>query len=178
MEELEIPHFPHQQAISTNKPPLINVLEAVDKWCRDSNKAIPYFNIEIKSRPEWDNLKTPPPATFAALVYQIIQPYKDKVCIQSFDPRSLKAVKAIDPELSTALLVSNKNGLVQNLDSLGYTPEIYSPNHQLVTNELVDSAHALSMRVIPWTVNDTIRMQELIALGVDGIITDYPNWIK
>jgi glycerophosphoryl diester phosphodiesterase len=37
--------------------------------------------------------------------------------------------------------------------------------------------HAKKMRLIPWTVNDTARMQQLIQLGVDGIITDYPNFI-
>ena len=31
------------------------------------------------------------------------------------------------------------------------------------------------MRIIPWTVNEKSEMEKLIALGVDGIITDYPN---
>ena len=171
------PDFPEQQAHSTYKPLLKEVFSSVEEWCNNKQRSIPFFNIEIKSRPEWDNLKTPTPVTFANLVYEVIQPWKEKVCIQSFDVRSLQAIKTIDPDLTTALLVGNNLGFKANLEQLGYTPEIYSPNHSLVTPELIEAAHQLNMRVIPWTVNDQERMKVLIEMGVDGIITDYPNLI-
>jgi glycerophosphoryl diester phosphodiesterase len=53
--------------------------------------------------------------------------------------------------------------------------QIWSPKHELVTPELVTRVQALGMQVIPWTVNDEARMRELIDMGVDGIITDYPD---
>jgi glycerophosphoryl diester phosphodiesterase len=43
-----------------------------------------------------------------------------------------------------------------------------------VTAELVDAAHAVGLRVVPWTVNDLRQMAELMALGVDGLVTDEP----
>jgi len=44
-----------------------------------------------------------------------------------------------------------------------------------VTRELVGNAHAHDLKVVAWTANDPDEMQKLIAAGVDGIITDYPD---
>ena len=44
----------------------------------------------------------------------------------------------------------------------------------LVTPASVEAAHALGIEIHVWTVNETDEMKELLALGVDGIITDYP----
>ena len=56
-------------------------------------------------------------------------------------------------------------------------PEIYSPYYKLCTPELTQSLHQQNIQLIPWTVNDPKEMQQLIDMGVDGIITDYPNLI-
>jgi glycerophosphoryl diester phosphodiesterase len=58
---------------------------------------------------------------------------------------------------------------------LGFEPTVYSPWYKLVTPELVKKAHKRGIRVIPWTVNEPEDMQRLIEMGVDGLITDYPN---
>jgi len=46
------------------------------------------------------------------------------------------------------------------------------------TQQMVDDAHAAGMDVIPWTVDDPATMQYFIDLGVDGIITDYPDRLR
>ena len=61
------------------------------------------------------------------------------------------------------------------MDKMGFPVDIYSPEHSLVTRELLSWCHFRGIRVIPWTVNDLARMQELIDMGVDGLISDYPN---
>jgi glycerophosphoryl diester phosphodiesterase len=58
---------------------------------------------------------------------------------------------------------------------LGFTPDIYSPDFTLVNKELIAFARQKEMQVIPWTVNEREEMNELIEMGVDGLITDYPD---
>jgi glycerophosphoryl diester phosphodiesterase len=69
----------------------------------------------------------------------------------------------------------DKRTLEEQLQSLGFTPTVYSPHHSLVTEEVVKSCHRKGVKVIPWTVNEREEMEKLVALGVDGIITDYPD---
>ena len=61
------------------------------------------------------------------------------------------------------------------LKALGFTPSIYSPAYQLVTKELIAKCHAQNIKVIPWTVNTKAEIEKFKTMGVDGIITDYPN---
>jgi len=172
--------FPEQEAVSVAKPTLEAVVEAVQAYCRSNDRELPDFNIEIKSKPEWDGVKTPEPAAFARLVLGEVRELgiADRSCIQSFDVRSLQAVHRQAPEITTALLVANPGGIDSNLEELGYVPEIYSPYYKLVSANVVDTVHDRGMRIIPWTVNEVEEMEALIEMGVDGIITDYPNRVE
>jgi glycerophosphoryl diester phosphodiesterase len=173
------PRFKEQKAMRTVKPTLRQVVEAVRKQADFLRKPMPLFNIEIKSQPNFDELRTPSVSTFAKLVFNEIHALKiaDKVCIQSFDPRPLEAIHRLDPKQTTALLVENGDGLAANLKRLSFSPTIYSPFYQLISNKTVDSCHTSRLKIIPWTVNDTADMRLLINMGVDGIITDYPDRI-
>ncbi len=82
------------------------------------------------------------------------------------------------PDITLALLIENMQGFDANLEKLGFVPTIYSPYYQLVSKKLVRKCHAKNIKLIPWTVNDVASMRGLIRLGVDGIITDYPNLIE
>lgn len=172
-------HFPEQQAMAAHKPLLKEVVQAVKTYCTQNKRSQPRFNIEIKSEPAWDGKRTPPPAEFAKLVLQQVKELgiANSCNIQSFDPRILREVRALAPRMTLALLVSNPRGMEVNVQELGFTPNIYSPNFGLVSAEVVQKAHAMKMKVIPWTVNETSTMQKMIEMGVDGIITDYPNRI-
>jgi glycerophosphoryl diester phosphodiesterase len=171
------PRFPEQKRVFTHKPTLTETVEAVKAYCQKLARPLPYFNIEIKSNPEWDGVRTPSVATFARLVVQAVERLgiKDKACIQSFDPRALEAVHTLNNQLTTALLIENTLDLEKNLARLTFQPSIYSPYFKLVTAELVRTCHQKGIKVIPWTVNDPTDMKLMIQLGVDGIITDYPN---
>jgi glycerophosphoryl diester phosphodiesterase len=51
----------------------------------------------------------------------------------------------------------------------------WAPDHNDLTDALVQEAHALALEVKPWTVNDPADMRRLIAWGVDGLVTDRPD---
>lgn len=170
------PRFPQQEKAKAFKPAFRDVVFAV----RRAHQERPIrWNIEIKSEPAWDGVRHPPVAEFARLVVDEIKYLRiDTLCtIQSFDVRALKEVKKLAPNLPLALLVENEQSLQWNLDALGFQPDIYSPYYKFVDQKLVAECHKRGIRVIPWTVNDKTAMRQLTALGVDGIITDYPNLI-
>jgi glycerophosphoryl diester phosphodiesterase len=81
------------------------------------------------------------------------------------------------PQVATSLLIeaNEKRSLDEQLLQLGFTPSAYSPNSSLVTPALVRQCHDKNIKVIPWTVNDLSEMKRLKQMGVDGIISDYPN---
>lgn len=172
--------FPAQQPMPVYKPLLKDMITAVENYCKEKNRTLPFYNMEIKSMPEWDSVFTPAINVFSQLLIDQIKSLniQQRTCIQSFDVRALQAVRQIDSTIVTALLVENTDGLETNLEKLGFIPNIYSPYYQLVSANMVKMTHERGMRIIPWTVNDTTTMQGLIKLGVDGMITDYPNYIE
>jgi glycerophosphoryl diester phosphodiesterase len=60
---------------------------------------------------------------------------------------------------------------------LGFIPEVYSPYFLAVNADMIRYARENAIKIIPWTVNSTEAFESLIGLGVDGIITDYPDLI-
>lgn len=167
------PRFPDQEPRAVQKPLLSEALRAIENH---SERTLQY-NIEIKSKEDGDGVFHPDVDTFAELLYEVLaeQDLLNQVTIQSFDPRSLEAVRRIDSQVTLAFLVSNELGLEANMDRLSFIPQAYSPNHNLVDRSLIDSVHGLGMAIVPWTVNDSDRMKELLYLGVDALITDYPD---
>ncbi|HKK74412.1 MAG TPA: glycerophosphodiester phosphodiesterase family protein [Saprospiraceae bacterium] len=175
----QAPGFPEQQPMGVAKPLLVDMIDAVEKYCRENDRELPHYNIEIKSRKAWDGELTPQPERFAALLLAVLtkKGIVDRTCIQSFDVRSLEAVHQQRPQMTTAYLVGEPGSLASKLDLLSFTPTIYSPYYKLLSEAVVSDLHERDIRVIPWTVNDSEAMRQLVEMGVDGIITDYPNRI-
>ena len=173
------PRFPDQQKIKAVKPLLADVFKAVKDYMMVAKRPFPFYNIEIKSLPESDKTYHPVPDQFAELVMKVIKDnqMEDHVIIQSFDFRSIQYINKNYPKIKTAMLIEavNKSSFRKQIKDLGYAPEIYSPEFTLVTPELIKNCHDLNMKIIPWTVNDKKKIDELKKMGVDGIITDYPN---
>jgi glycerophosphoryl diester phosphodiesterase len=169
------PVFPRQELESASKPLLKEVLHMADSIAKYHGKKV-NFNIELKSLPEGDELYQPKPKVFVKLVMDLLQQETDmeRVNLQSFDFRILKELHQSHPEVRLAALVYETN-IGTALEQLGFVPEIYSPFFPLVTKSMVDTVHSKGMKLIPWTVNDPEQMKSLLKLGVDGLITDYPD---
>ena len=160
------------------------------------------FNIEIKTDPGKPDL-TPDPDRFAELAIAAIRKSKAEArsTIQSFDWRGLLAARRLAPEIATACLsiespnfdtvrrANQPSPWLGGLDLAahgGSLPRlakaagcaVWSPFWRNVTAENVKEAQGLGLKVIPWTVNNPADMAQLIDLGVDGLITDYPDQAK
>ena len=172
-------HFPQQQRIKATKPLLSTVIDSVEAYCKAKHIAPVFYNIETKSNPATDDKYHPEPKEFVDLIMAVISAKKidERVIIQSFDFRTLQYAHQQYPAIKTSMLIgaADKRTVEQQVKELGFTPTIYSPEYTLVTKELIEQCHQQNMKVIPWTVDDAATIQRLKALGVDGIITDYPN---
>lgn len=130
------------------------------------------FNIELKSfprRPKW----APAPERFAELVWALVETLAPRVMVQSFDFRTLHAMRGIAPALPLGALFERGQR-----DFVAVTrraqADIAVPKYRLVTSERVAAAHAAGIRVYTWTVNRPKDWQCAIEAGVDAIITDDP----
>jgi glycerophosphoryl diester phosphodiesterase len=168
---------PEQNKIPVNKPLLSQVITESERFMKGHTRYEFDYNIELKSTEKGEGIFHPSPEEFSRIVYELIDQYLpwERVIIQSFDFRVLQYWNKNYPEVRLAALVENLKGLETNLGALGFTPDIYSPEYNLITEDDIEGLHERGIKVIPWTVNEVDKMNELIEMGVDGIITDYPN---
>lgn len=171
------PQFPQQMRVKTCKPLLADLIDSVETYVKAHHLRPVYYNMETKTTPQGDDLYHPGPEPFVRALMEVIKArgIADRVIIQSFDPRTLRIVHRDYPKQPTALLIGNKDSYETNIANLGFTPAIYSPYYLLVNAELVKKAHEQGVAVLPWTVNEEKDMQAMADLGVDGIISDYPD---
>lgn len=174
------PRFPNQKKMAASKPLLSDVIAKAESYAKDHHLKQPFYNIEIKRTPAYDSIFHPGVNEFVDLVLAQVEDKSiaNRVCIQSFDIETLQRVKALKPNLTLALLIENKLSFEQNIKNLGFDPEIYSPSFELVDQALIEQCAARNIKVVPWTVNQESDVLRMINLGVDGIITDFPNKTK
>ena len=170
--------FPEQQPMEVTKPLMRDAILAIEEYVEEQGLDPIYYNIETKSRPEWYGEYGPQPEEFSQLLYDELAELEilDRVIIQSFDPATLITMREIDANVLQAMLVYEEDQTVDRyVEILGYQPEIWSPHYELVTPELVADVHGRGMTIIPWTINEREEMIRQLEMGVDGVITDYPN---
>lgn len=110
---------------------------------------------------------------------------KDKVMVASFNSKVLKAFRRVCPEVTTSAGTGEVAFFFMvNMVFLGavYRPACqafqvpeYSSGIRVLTKRFVETAHGLNLAVHVWTINEVTDMKRLLALGVDGIVTDYPD---
>lgn len=174
---LRLDNFPEQTPAAAPKPRLRDVLRMAEAHVEAHDRAPVFYNIEVKSREEWEGTFQPGPSTFAEQVLAVVteQGVAARTTLQSFDPRVLEAVKEADSTVRIALLVWTKDTVAEHLSTLSFRPDVYSPSAHLVDDGRVKAAHEHGLQIVPWTVNDPNAMRRLLDYDVDGFITDYPN---
>lgn len=172
--------FPNQQKMKVSVPLLENVIDSVQYYIKKEGREQVFYNIETKSSEDGDHKYNPVPEEFVKLLMDVIEkkdivPY---VIIQSADVRTLQVLREKYPHIRTSYLVGARRKdftVEEDLEVLGFIPDIYSPNFKYITREDVEKCHKMGMKVVVWTPNTKKEIDQLKSMGVDGIITDYPE---
>ncbi len=171
--------YPQQEKISAYRPLFRDVVEAVTTHLGVEKSKELIFNVEIKFRKKKQGELYPFPTEYVKLVLAVIKEMgiEERVILQSFDVDILRAVKQQAPDIATLLLFYNLKSVDKNIRRLGFLPTYYSIFYKLLSlkKKAIKKAQAKGMKVVTWTVNDVKKMKKLVAKGVDGIMTDYPN---
>ncbi len=187
--------FAYQSARDGERMP---TLAAVFALVRERGANTVRFNIEPKTDPGRPADTATPDAMVRALLAEIDRAgLQGRVTVQSFDWRTLTLVGQRAPGMPRAYLTTARTlrdrrwtddadaaafastpQLVKAAAGVSSGPAIWSPASVDATPTAVMEAKSLGLKVIPWTVNKRNEMNGLIGLGVDGLITDYPDVLR
>lgn len=195
------PGSPYAEQFATQTPKdgeRIPTLAAVFALVKERRAHAVRLNIETKLDPTRPDDSASPEAMVRALLAEVDRAgMAQRVTIQSFDWRSLALVGQLAPQMPRAYLTTARMlqdsrwtaGL--NAADFGSTPQlvkaaagatpgpvVWSPAGNTVTGAGVKEAQALGLQVIPWTLNTRTDMAKLIDLGVDGLISDFPDRLR
>jgi glycerophosphoryl diester phosphodiesterase len=192
--------FPQQQPLDGERiPRLADVLTLVRAHGRGRVRVA----IEVKSSPEQPQL-TPTPDVFVQALRADLERTGTAalVAILAFDWRVLSAVQRLMPQVATVALTEQQPGddtvrigsprpspWLGGLDPGYFEGSIarlvqasgagtWGPDYLDLDAQRVEQAHALGLRVVPWTVNETADMERLLEFGVDGVTTDRPDVLR
>jgi glycerophosphoryl diester phosphodiesterase len=170
------PVFPRQESIPGTLIPTLDELFEMIQNSSDPQAKTVRLNLEIKreaGHPEY----SADPQRMAQAVLDLVRKrgFEERVSYSSFDPETLFALRALDKKAKIAFLKED------NLDRLTdvarqVDAQTVSPRHSFIRDaQQVRSLQEMGFKVVLWTVNDPMRWEQLLAMGVDGIITDYPE---
>ena len=191
---------PQQQALDGECiPRLADLFALVDRL---GNRSV-RFNIEVKLNPLQPELSAPPQPFVSALIGVIDAAGEGARCtVQCFDWRVLNLMHQLKPGAATGALTDQQGaddtlfldaaapspwlggldartfgGSVPRL-ALASGAKTWSPDYLDLRGEQVVEAHQLGLLVVPWTVNEPVDMRRLLAMEVDGIISDRPDLLR
>jgi glycerophosphoryl diester phosphodiesterase len=171
------PDFPEQKRMRAYKPLLAEAIEAIELYTRNNNLPPIVYNIEIKSNWLDDYALYPPPDEYIELVMQELMPFNinDRILLQSFDMRPLNVLHKKNTGCKIGMLVKNPYFIKSRMLGLTFTPDTCGIYYKNATKKWIKRIHDMGMKAYVWTENEKEDMQRHITLGIDGIITDYPE---
>jgi len=173
--------------------------DAAFRWSADGGKTFPFRSKGVRV-PTLESvfarfpatrmnleIKHPPGSAIARPLCEQIRAHRmaERVLVASMSDEAIGAFRSACPEVATSLAASEARTFVYA--SYAWLAAAYTPrgvalqvpdrlrDRILATPGLVEAAHRRNLKVHAWTVNDEARMRELVAIGIDGIITDRPD---
>jgi glycerophosphoryl diester phosphodiesterase len=142
----------------------IPTLEEILEFARQADAV---FYLEIKAGAAW------------GFAHALVGALRDagesaRAVVLSFDPGTLAAVRRLEPASMTGFLFDEPypDAVAR---ALRVGARQLAPRGDLVTPELVAEARRANLQVVTWTINEPVHMRALIAAGVNGIMSDYPD---
>lgn len=172
--------FPEQENMKVSKPLLSEVIDVIEDYVKEMGITPIVYNVEVKSDPKGDNTHHPEPAKYVEILVELLRSknINDHLIVQSFDERILKELHRQAPEITISFLVANLNSFSANIESLGFQPTYYTPYFKLLNKKKVKEIHEAGVKVGVWTVNKPKDIKRMINIGVDAIISDYPDRVN
>lgn len=192
--------FPQQVPVDGERMPTLGQLFALARGAKSPGGRPVRFNVETKLTPDDATLAATAEQFAEALARELDRAgMVERTTVQSFDWRSLRALQRLAPAVRTVCLTIESDSMnTVRADAGGASPwhaglrradyagslvrtvqaagcAAWSPFWRNLTAATVTEAHALGLAVIPWTVNVAADIESMLELGVDGLITDYPD---
>lgn len=173
------PAWPEKHCMPAVKPLAADVLAACEAYWKENGLSPVKYNIEIKSdEGEGEGILWPEYHQFTDLCMAVMDAADlgDRLIIQCFDERALNYINEAYPGHTLSYLVEDwETDFDEYMAKLTFTPAWLSPNHKNVDAALMDKAHEHGMKVVTWTVDEPAEMQRLMDLGVEALISNYPD---
>ena len=191
-------HYPEIVAVDGTQVPR---LEEVIQLVRESGGDV-RLNVEVKVSPEHPR-ESLPPDLFTDKVIDVLRSggVLDRTSLQSFDWRALERARETTPELTRVHLTEQTDRDTVQVGQPGASPwlagldvdayggsvpalvdaaggHVWSPHFLDLDAAQLERAHTLGLKVVVWTVNEPGDIERMLALGVDGIISDYPDRVR
>jgi glycerophosphoryl diester phosphodiesterase len=176
----------------------IKQLDAGYRFTLDRGKSYPYRNKNIRI-PTLDQVfKNFPQQKLIIEIKQYLPPIEkllvdaikeakaeDRVIVSSFNHRVLKRFRALAPDIRTSssnlewkifwILYKLRLSFLYPFKAKLFLVPVFFNQTTIISPRFVEAVHAKKIELFVWTINEERKMKELVKLGVDGIVTDYPE---
>ncbi|MBR6547337.1 MAG: calcineurin-like phosphoesterase C-terminal domain-containing protein [Bacteroidales bacterium] len=171
--------WPGKACIKTVKPLANDLIDFVENYTKENGLSPVRYNIEIKSKDaagEGQNWPTYDRFVTECCKFLHSKQLDDRLVVQSFDVRALNYMHEKYPEFILSYLVdADAPDFDTYMGYLKFTPQWLSPHHTITDEALVQKCREKGIKLVPWTVDKPEDIKRILDLGVEAIISNYPD---